>query len=141
MYAYCNNHPVGTADYDGHVLSIVLSILYIAVAIVLSVVWVCFVAPVLMDHQNSGYATPYMERDLIETVPSTPSVGNILNKSEVKAKFKNDAEETTETGVEDEGDSGAKISLSKNDDQLKHIFREGNGHIIDTPENRSKIMN
>ena len=19
MYAYCNNHPVGTADYDGHV--------------------------------------------------------------------------------------------------------------------------
>ena len=103
MYAYCNNHPVGTADYDGHVLSIVLSILYIAVAIVLSVVWVCFVAPVLMDHQNSGYATPYMERDLIETVPSTPSVGNILNKSEVKAKFKDDAEETTETGVEDEG--------------------------------------
>ena len=113
MYAYCNNHPVGTADYDGHVLSIVLSILYIAVAIVLSVVWVCFVAPVLMDHQNSGYATPYMERDLIETVPSTPSVGNILNKEEVKSKFKDDAEETTETGVE--GESGKEtITSNKN---------------------------
>ena len=25
--------------------------------------------------------------------------------------------------------------------QLKHIFREGNGHIIDIPDNRSKILN
>ena len=122
MYAYCNNHPVGTADYDGHVLSIVLSILYIAVAIVLSVVWVCFVAPVLMDHQNSGYATPYMERDLIETVPSTPSVGNILNKEEVKSKFKDDAEETTETGVE--GESGRKTAKEIISDRVQGLDLE-----------------
>ena len=48
---------------------------------------------------------------------------------------------TPKCGTGSESGSGAKISLSKNDDQLKHIFREGNGHIIDTPENRSKIMN
>ena len=41
------------------------------------------------------------------------------------------------------GESGSvtKISLPENDAQLKHIFREGNGHIIDTPDNRSKILN
>lgn len=31
---------------------------------------------------------------------------------------------------------GRKISLSKNDSQLKHIFRKKAGHLKDTPENR-----
>ena len=45
--------------------------------------------------------------------------------------------------IESAGESGSvtKISLPENDAQLKHIFREGNGHIIDTPDNRSKILN
>ena len=57
-----------------------------------------------------------------------------------------EAAKGAESAAEDAGkvvESGSvtKISLPENDAQLKHIFREGNGHIIDTPDNRSKILN
>ena len=38
------------------------------------------------------------------------------------------------------GGSETKIALPENVAQLKHIFREEKGHIIDTPNNRSKIL-
>lgn len=36
--------------------------------------------------------------------------------------------------------SSEKISLPKNDSQIKHIFGERNGHVADTPQNRQKLI-
>ena len=40
----------------------------------------------------------------------------------------------------DKVNSKAKIKLPENESQLKHIFRDGEGHIPDTPENRKRIL-
>ena len=34
---------------------------------------------------------------------------------------------------------GAEVSLPKNNSQLKHIFRDDEGHLLDTPENRKLL--
>ena len=33
-----------------------------------------------------------------------------------------------------------KVKLPKNDSQLKHIFRDSPGHLLDTPENRKMLL-
>lgn len=33
-----------------------------------------------------------------------------------------------------------KVTLPKGEAQLKHIFRDEQGHILDTPENRQRIL-
>ena len=39
-----------------------------------------------------------------------------------------------------EGGSDIKITFPQGDAQLKHIFRDAEGHILDTPTNRQKIL-
>ena len=72
--------------------------------------------------------------------------GNAAEDAGKAGKGLEEAAKGAESAAEDAGkvvESGSvtKISLPENDAQLKHIFREGNGHIIDTPDNRSKILN
>ena len=33
-----------------------------------------------------------------------------------------------------------KVKLPKNDSQLRHIFRDSPGHLLDTPENRKMLL-
>ena len=76
----------------------------------------------------------------------TEEAGNLAEDVGKAGKGLEGAAKGAESAAEDAGkvvESGSvtKISLPENDAQLKHIFREGNGHIIDTPDNRSKILN
>ena len=76
----------------------------------------------------------------------TEEAGNLAEDVGKAGKGLEGAAKGAESAAEDAGkvvESGSvtKISLPENNAQLKHIFREGNGHIIDTPDNRSKILN
>ena len=64
--------------------------------------------------------------DKIKNVAKTGKTAD--NVADIAEGAAEDAGKVVESG------SVTKISLPENDAQLKHIFREGNGHIIDTPD-------
>ena len=101
MYAYCDNHPVGTADYDGHVAvgaSIALDLLL----------------KLLIELVISAGCT-YMIYETVDSISGkqeqVPSYDEFKNqskqnkKSKHKEKAKEDSGETTETGIEEENDN------------------------------------
>ena len=97
------------------------------------------------DEKGVAYSSGYIVTEVVTALLADKGLDKIKNVAKT-GKTADNVADIAEGAAEDAGkvvESGSvtKISLPENDAQLKHIFREGNGHIIDTPDNRSKILN
>ena len=90
------------------------------------------------DEKGVAYSSGYIVTEVVTALLADKGLDKIKNVAKT-GKTADNVADIAEGAAEDAGkvvESGSvtKISLPENDAQLKHIFREGNGHIIDTPD-------